>query len=100
MGCDKERSRTLQLFQGSPKNHETVRQLFWPLRTLCPHIHLTTWTRFWFSVIISVVILGGMVVCATPLVPLGWRVDGTAWAVIFPLAYVDSNCLIYAANPI
>ncbi|KAH9994642.1 glycosyl transferase family group 2-domain-containing protein [Russula vinacea] len=47
--------------------------------------------RFWFSVIISVVILGGMVVCATPLVPLGWRVDGTAWAVIFPLA-VTAGC--------
>jgi hypothetical protein len=32
-----------------------------------------------------------MIVCATPLVPLEWRVDGSAWAVIIPLAYVDSN---------
>ena len=45
--------------------------------------------RFWFSVIVSVVIIGGMIVCATPLVPLEWRVDGSAWAVIIPLAYVD-----------
>ncbi len=42
-----------------------------------------------------------MVVCATSLVPLEWRVDGSAWAVIFPLAYVNSNSLeIYAADPI
>lgn len=45
-------------------------------------------TSFWFSVLVSVLILGGMVVCATSLVPLEWRVDGSAWAVIFPLAYV------------
>ena len=32
-----------------------------------------------------------MIVCATSLVPLGWRVNGSAWAVIFPLAYVNSN---------
>lgn len=57
--------------------------------------------RFWFSVIVSVVIIGGMIVCATPLVPLEWRVDGSAWAVIIPLAYVDSSPLeIYTANPI
>jgi hypothetical protein len=37
--------------------------------------------------LVSVVIIGGMIVCATPFVPLGWRVDGTAWAVILPLAY-------------
>ncbi|KAH9975273.1 glycosyl transferase family group 2-domain-containing protein [Lactifluus volemus] len=43
--------------------------------------------RFWFSMLVSVVIIGGMIVCATPFVPLAWRVDGTAWAVILPLAY-------------
>lgn len=42
-----------------------------------------------------------MVVCATSLVPLEWRVDGTAWAVIFPLAYVYLNLLeIFEANTI
>jgi hypothetical protein len=48
---------------------------------------ISTQTRFWFSTLVSVVIIGGMIVCATPFVPLGWRVDGTAWAVILPLAY-------------
>jgi len=42
--------------------------------------------RFWFSVLLAVLSLGGIVILATPLVPLGWRVDGSAWAVIFPLA--------------
>ena len=46
-------------------------------------------------------ILGGMVVCATPLVPLEWQVDGDAWAVIFPLAYVVfDHTGIYEAHPI
>ncbi|KAI0288324.1 glycosyl transferase family group 2-domain-containing protein [Russula brevipes] len=49
--------------------------------------------RFWFSVLVSLFILGGMVVCATPVVPLEWRVDGSAWAVIFPLA-VGTGCHI------
>ncbi|KAH9991982.1 glycosyl transferase family group 2-domain-containing protein [Russula compacta] len=51
--------------------------------------------RFWFSVLVSVFILGGMVVCATPLVPLGWRVDGSAWAVIFPLAVVTGCHVLF-----
>ena len=44
--------------------------------------------RFWFPLLVSVVILAGMIVCATSLVPIGWRVDGSGWAVIFPLAIV------------
>jgi len=44
--------------------------------------------RFWFPLLASFVILAGMVLVATPLVPLQWRIDGSAWAVIFPLAVV------------
>ncbi|TFY78877.1 hypothetical protein EWM64_g5135 [Hericium alpestre] len=44
--------------------------------------------RFWFSILLSVVLVAGIVICATPLVPLEWRVDGGSWAVIFPLAVV------------
>ncbi|KAF8269451.1 glycosyl transferase family group 2-domain-containing protein [Lactarius quietus] len=51
--------------------------------------------RFWFSLLVSVVIIGGMIVCATPLVPLGWRVDGSAWAVIFPLAVVAGCHILF-----
>ncbi|KAH9026838.1 glycosyl transferase family group 2-domain-containing protein [Lactarius pseudohatsudake] len=49
--------------------------------------------RFWFSLLVATVLIGGMIVCATSLVPLGWRVDGSAWAVIFPLA-VGAGCHI------
>jgi len=51
--------------------------------------------RFWFSVLLSVLILGGMVILATPLVPLSWRVDGSAWAVIFPLAVVAGCHILF-----
>ena len=44
--------------------------------------------RFWFQILFSVVVIGGMIVCSTGIVPLKWRVDGSSWAVIFPLAYV------------
>ena len=99
MECDQERSRTLQFLQGSSQNHEAVWQLFGFFAPSVLIYMSPPETRFWFPVLLSVVILGCMVVCATSLVPLGWRVDGSAWAIIFPLAYVDSNLLeIYAAN--
>ncbi|KZV62307.1 hypothetical protein PENSPDRAFT_591601 [Peniophora sp. CONT] len=44
--------------------------------------------RFWFPLLVSLIILAGMIICATSLVPLGWCVHGSAWAVIFPLAIV------------
>ncbi|KAL0959386.1 hypothetical protein HGRIS_014637 [Hohenbuehelia grisea] len=49
--------------------------------------------RFWFPLLVSIVIIAGMIVCATPLVPIQWRVDGSGWAVIMPLA-VSTGCHI------
>ncbi|TFY58219.1 hypothetical protein EVG20_g8236 [Dentipellis fragilis] len=46
---------------------------------------------FWFPLLVSTVLIAGIIVCATPLVPLEWRVDGSAWAVIFPIA-VATGC--------
>ncbi|KAI9451846.1 glycosyl transferase family group 2-domain-containing protein [Russula earlei] len=51
--------------------------------------------RFWFSALVSVLILGGMIICATPLVPLEWRIDGSAWAVIVPLAVVAGCHILF-----
>lgn len=48
--------------------------------------HSTVMYSFWFPFIVCFVIIAGMIICATPLVPLAWRVDGSGWAVIFPLA--------------
>ena len=42
--------------------------------------------RFWLSFAISFVVVVGMVVLSTNLVPPGWQIPGTNWAVIFPLA--------------
>lgn len=46
--------------------------------------------RFWFPLIVSTLLIAGMVICSTSLVPIQWRVDGTSWGVIFPLSYVTS----------
>ncbi|KAI0251039.1 glycosyl transferase family group 2-domain-containing protein [Lactifluus subvellereus] len=51
--------------------------------------------RFWFPILVSVVIIIGMIVCATPLVPFEWRVDGSAWAVIFPLSVVAGCHILF-----
>ncbi|KIY71077.1 hypothetical protein CYLTODRAFT_370017 [Cylindrobasidium torrendii FP15055 ss-10] len=47
--------------------------------------------RFWFSLLVSIIIIAGIIVCSTSLVPLDWHVDGSAWAVILPLA-VTTAC--------
>ncbi|KAI0746494.1 glycosyl transferase family group 2-domain-containing protein [Daedaleopsis nitida] len=44
--------------------------------------------RFWFSWLMSWVILAGIVLLSTPIIPIEWRIDGSSWAVIFPLAVV------------
>ncbi|KAI0261233.1 glycosyl transferase family group 2-domain-containing protein [Gloeopeniophorella convolvens] len=51
--------------------------------------------RFWFSLLVSIAVIGGMIVCATSLVPLEWRVDGSAWAIIFPLAVVAGCHILF-----
>jgi len=49
--------------------------------------------RFWFPLLISTIIIAGMIIVSTSLVPVEWRVDGSGWAVIFPLTIV-SGCHI------
>ena len=44
--------------------------------------------RFWFSLLVSSVVIVGVVIVATPLVPIQWRIGGEGWAVIFPLLWV------------
>jgi hypothetical protein len=51
--------------------------------------------RFWFSLSLSIVIIAGMVVLSTSLVPFAWRVDGSAWAVIFPLSLIVSCHILF-----
>lgn len=47
--------------------------------------------RFWVALLICVILIAGMVILSTSLVPLAWRIDSSGWAVIFPLA-VATGC--------
>ncbi|EIW76066.1 hypothetical protein CONPUDRAFT_158837 [Coniophora puteana RWD-64-598 SS2] len=43
--------------------------------------------RFWFPLLVSIIIIAGMIIASTPLVPYQWSVTGTdGWAVILPLS--------------
>ncbi|EPQ51585.1 hypothetical protein GLOTRDRAFT_140976 [Gloeophyllum trabeum ATCC 11539] len=53
------------------------------------------WKRFWFPLTVSVIIVAGIIILSTPLVPIAWRVDGSAWAVIFPLAIVAGCHILF-----
>lgn len=48
--------------------------------------------RFWLSYVVSFITVAAMIVLSLPVVPREWRIDGSAWAVIFPLAYVVRSC--------
>ena len=49
--------------------------------------------KYWFSLTISWALIAGIIVVSTPLAPIGWRVNGGDWGVIFPLA-VAAGCHI------
>ncbi|KAF9255428.1 hypothetical protein L218DRAFT_884155 [Marasmius fiardii PR-910] len=51
--------------------------------------------RFWFPLVVSVIVIAGMVISTTTLVPIEWRVDGDSWAAIFPLAVVTSCHILF-----
>ena len=42
--------------------------------------------RFWLAFLVSGVLVAGIIVLSTSLVPLQWRIGGDGWAVIFPIA--------------
>jgi hypothetical protein len=51
--------------------------------------------RFRVSLILSTMILAGIIICTTSLLPYQWRVPGSAWSVIFPLAVVAGSHILY-----
>ncbi|KAJ7254691.1 glycosyl transferase family group 2-domain-containing protein [Mycena haematopus] len=51
--------------------------------------------RFWFPLITAWSIIAGMIICSTSLVPLEWRVTGSAWGVIFPLSVVSACHILF-----
>jgi len=51
--------------------------------------------RFWFSFLVCIALLAGMIIVSTPLVPYQWQLTGNGWAVILPLAIVCSCHLLF-----
>jgi hypothetical protein len=51
--------------------------------------------RFRVALIICTITLAGMFILSTSLVPVGWQVDSTDWAVILPLAIVVGSHILF-----
>ncbi|KAI0707462.1 glycosyl transferase family group 2-domain-containing protein [Cerioporus squamosus] len=51
--------------------------------------------RFWLALVISLVCCAVMIILATSLVPVGWRILGFDWAVILPLALLAGCHILY-----
>ncbi|KAF9220634.1 hypothetical protein BS17DRAFT_739077 [Gyrodon lividus] len=46
------------------------------------------WKRFRTTLLLCLATAAGMIILSTPLIPAGWQVDSTDWAVILPIAIV------------
>jgi len=51
--------------------------------------------RFWFAWTVSIICIAGMIICSTSLLPIEWQVGSSGWAVIFPLALVSGNHILF-----
>ncbi|EJD00578.1 uncharacterized protein FOMMEDRAFT_91587 [Fomitiporia mediterranea MF3/22] len=51
--------------------------------------------RFWLSIVVCGLIMAGMIVLSTNAIPAQWRIPGSDWAVIFPLAVTIGCHLLY-----
>lgn len=51
--------------------------------------------RFWFPLLICILMIAGIVIVSTPLVPYQWQLTGNAWAVIFPLSVVCACHILF-----
>ncbi|KAG0701466.1 glycosyl transferase family group 2-domain-containing protein [Suillus ampliporus] len=51
--------------------------------------------RFRVALILCIIVAAGMVILSTSLVPIGWQVDSTDWAVIMPLAIVIGSHILF-----
>lgn len=54
--------------------------------------------RFWFPLIVSSLLIVGVVLVSTPLVPYQWQLTGNAWAVIFPLTVVCGCHILFPVS--
>lgn len=51
--------------------------------------------RFWFPLLVCILLIAGIVIVSTSLVPYQWQLTGNAWAVIFPLSVVCACHILF-----
>jgi cellulose synthase/poly-beta-1,6-N-acetylglucosamine synthase-like glycosyltransferase len=51
--------------------------------------------RFWLAFVVGFLAFGMIGVFASQLLPLGWQIPGSSWAVIFPLAIVAGSHILF-----
>jgi predicted lysophospholipase L1 biosynthesis ABC-type transport system permease subunit len=54
--------------------------------------------RFWIALVVSVIVAAAMVVLSLNIIPVGWRIPGWDWAVIFPLAITVGCHVLYPVS--
>ncbi|KAG6333925.1 hypothetical protein ID866_5165 [Astraeus odoratus] len=59
---------------------------------------LTFVYSFWFPLIVATVLIAGMIICSTPLVPYEWQITGDGWAVILPLSIVCGCHILFPVS--
>ncbi|KAF5353817.1 hypothetical protein D9758_010571 [Tetrapyrgos nigripes] len=53
------------------------------------------WKRYWPVLIGCFITIAGMIVLSLEVIPAGWRIPGTSWAVILPLALVTAQHVVF-----
>ncbi|KAH0580446.1 hypothetical protein H2248_001947 [Termitomyces sp. 'cryptogamus'] len=53
------------------------------------------WKRFWLAFVLCLVAVVAIVILSTDLIPPEWRIPGTSWAVILPLAIVAAGHVLF-----
>jgi len=56
------------------------------------------WKRYWPIMITGFISIATMIILSLPLVPDAWRIPGTSWAVILPLALVTSQHMVFPVS--
>ncbi|KAF5348259.1 hypothetical protein D9756_010542 [Leucocoprinus leucothites] len=51
--------------------------------------------RYWPTFLTCFLLIAGMIILATPLVPIEWQVTGDFWAVILPLAITAGGHILF-----
>lgn len=56
------------------------------------------WKRFWFAFVLCFIAIAAIVILSTGLIPPEWRIPGSSWAVILPLAIVAAGHILFPVS--